>query len=38
VRATREDQAKTRADFVAAANFLKGLPECSGKIGIVGFC
>jgi carboxymethylenebutenolidase len=32
------DQAKTRADFVAAANFLKVLPECSGKIGVVGFC
>lgn len=32
------DQAKTRADFVAAANFLKGLPECSGRIGAVGFC
>jgi carboxymethylenebutenolidase len=32
------DQAKTRADFVAAANFLKGLPECTGRIGVVGFC
>jgi carboxymethylenebutenolidase len=32
------DQAKTRADFVAAAGFLKGLPECSGRIGVVGFC
>jgi carboxymethylenebutenolidase len=32
------DQAKSRADFVAAANFLKGLPECSGKVGVVGFC
>ena len=32
------DQAKTREDFVAAAGFLKGRPECSGKIGTVGFC
>ena len=32
------DQAKSRADWVAAAKFLKGLPECTGKIGAVGFC
>lgn len=32
------DQAKTREDFVAGANFLKGRPECTGKIGTVGFC
>jgi carboxymethylenebutenolidase len=32
------DQAKTRADFVAGAGFLKALPECSGKVGAVGFC
>ena len=32
------DQAKSRADFIAAANFLKGMPECSGKYGAVGFC
>ena len=32
------DQTKTREDFVAAANFLKGRPECTGKIGAVGFC
>ena len=32
------DQTKTRADFIAAANFLKTLPECNGKIGAVGFC
>ena len=32
------DQAKTREDFVAAAAFLKGRPECTGKIGVVGFC
>jgi carboxymethylenebutenolidase len=32
------DQAKTREDFVAAAAFLKALPQCTGKIGAVGFC
>ena len=32
------DQTKSRADFIAAAKFLKGLPECTGKIGAVGFC
>ncbi len=32
------DQSKTREDFVAAAAFLKARPECTGKIGAVGFC
>jgi carboxymethylenebutenolidase len=32
------DQAKTREDFVAAAGWLKARPECSGKVGVVGFC
>ena len=32
------EQPKTRNDFIAAAGFLKALPECSGKIGAVGFC
>lgn len=32
------DQAKTRQDFIAAASFLKARPECTGKIGAVGFC
>ena len=32
------DQAKTRADFIAAATFLRGRPECTGRIGAVGFC
>ncbi len=32
------DQTKTREDFVAAAGVLKGRPECTGKIGTVGFC
>ncbi len=32
------DAAKTREDFVAAAEFLQKRPECTGKIGVVGFC
>ena len=32
------DQSKTRNDFIAGAGFLKALPECTGKIGVVGFC
>ncbi|MDH3292601.1 MAG: dienelactone hydrolase family protein, partial [Gemmatimonadota bacterium] len=32
------DQAKTREDFAAAATFLRGRPECTGRIGAVGFC
>ena len=32
------DQSKTREDFVAAAKFLQALPECNGKIGVMGFC
>jgi carboxymethylenebutenolidase len=32
------DGTKTREDFVAAAALLKKRPECTGKIGAVGFC
>ncbi|HZT29939.1 MAG TPA: dienelactone hydrolase family protein [Bryobacteraceae bacterium] len=32
------DRAKMTADFEAAARWLKALPDCSGKIGVVGFC
>ncbi len=32
------DQAKTRADFVSAANILRTLPGGNGKVGVVGFC
>jgi carboxymethylenebutenolidase len=32
------DQARTQQDFVAAAGALKARPDCSGRIGVVGFC
>jgi carboxymethylenebutenolidase len=32
------DREKTREDFVAASGFLKARPECTGRIGAVGFC
>ena len=32
------DQAKAREDFVAAVAVLQARPECTGKIGVVGFC
>lgn len=32
------DQTKTREDFVAAAAYLKKLPQGNGKVGVVGFC
>jgi carboxymethylenebutenolidase len=32
------DAAKMRADFVAAANWLKSRPDSTGKLGAVGFC
>jgi carboxymethylenebutenolidase len=32
------DQAKTREDFVAAVSWLEKRPECTGKVGAVGFC
>ena len=32
------EQPKTREDMVAAAGFLKNHAECTGKIGVVGFC
>lgn len=32
------DQAKTREDMVAAVAFLASRPECTGKVGVVGFC
>ena len=32
------DAPKARADFVAAAAYLKALPAGKGKVGVVGFC
>lgn len=32
------DRAKMADDFVAAAKWLKARPDCTGKIGVVGFC
>jgi carboxymethylenebutenolidase len=32
------DRQKMAEDFVAAARWLKGRPDCSGKLGAVGFC
>ena len=32
------DRAKMTEDFVAAARWLKARPDCTGKIGAVGFC
>jgi carboxymethylenebutenolidase len=32
------DQAKTHADFLAAAAYLKSLPQVSANMGVVGFC
>ena len=32
------DPTKTREDFVAAAALLKKRPDCTGRIGAVGFC
>jgi carboxymethylenebutenolidase len=32
------DENKMFEDFVAASEWLKSRPECTGKIGVVGFC
>ena len=32
------DQTKTREDFVAAVAYLQKRPECTTKVGVVGFC
>jgi carboxymethylenebutenolidase len=34
----RLDQAKTREDFVTAVAVLAARPECTGRVGAVGFC
>ncbi len=35
---TQVDRAKMTEEFVAAARWLKARPDCTGKIGVVGFC
>jgi carboxymethylenebutenolidase len=35
---TKVDRPKMAEDFVAAAQWLKKRPDCTGKIGVVGFC
>jgi carboxymethylenebutenolidase len=32
------DRGKMTEDFIAAARWLKSLPDCTGKVGVVGFC
>lgn len=32
------DRPKMLQDFIAAAKWLKARPDCTGKIGVVGFC
>lgn len=32
------DQAKTREDFIAAAEMLRGIEDGNGRLGVVGFC
>src|SRR5207237_1086294 len=34
----RLDQGKALEDFVAAVAWLKARPECTGRVGVVGFC
>jgi carboxymethylenebutenolidase len=34
----KRDRNKMLEDFIAAFEYLKAHPECSGKVGVVGFC
>jgi carboxymethylenebutenolidase len=35
---SKRDRNEILEDFIAAFDYLKGLKECNGKIGVVGFC
>src|SRR5207245_5850525 len=35
---TKVDRQKMTEDFLASARWLKARPDCTGKIGVVGFC
>jgi carboxymethylenebutenolidase len=35
---SKVDEGKMFEDFVASAAWLKARPECTGKVGVVGFC
>ena len=35
---SKVERPKMTADFVAAAKWLKARPDCTGKLGVVGFC
>jgi carboxymethylenebutenolidase len=34
----KRDQKEMLEDFIAGYEFLKGHPDCNGKVGVVGFC
>lgn len=34
----KRDRNEMLEDFIAAFNYLKNHPECTGKVGVVGFC
>jgi carboxymethylenebutenolidase len=35
---SKRDRNEILEDFIAAYGYLKGLKECNGKVGVVGFC
>jgi len=35
---SKRDRNEMLEDFIAAAEYLKGRPECTGNVGVVGFC